>query len=516
MGTRYQQPQGAARLDRGNPITRDAYLWLPTSPLVLFGKRMLSAVGETGYNAATGSPVGDRGVARKWSRSANAGIDFGVAQAITQNAGVTVIVVAAPTAGATMKVPFSQRIGGGSYTQTDFVFNAATIDSLGATAGNVALTTYHAGSGGVLAAGQIDGKTHCWVAGNGPSNGYIFRDGVKQTLSSSMRMSTFASGSQKLRIGNMADDATTTYPCDDPLYLVIVVDGLLPEDRAASASANPWQFIEGSQDVSLLKLLAAGGTLNASAAGSDTASGSADIAAQVALAGIGVSSVSGTAVASASIPLSAAGLSLAGGGASATASITLGAAALAEAAGQAGISASVLLAGAGAALAAGNAELAARLQALAAGGGQAGGSANLTGGAPGTLSATGGNEAGGQAVLTVTVGLQATGTGQASGTANGQANAPGQIQAIGGAMAGGSAIASAVVALTAAGFVQAMGQGEWTTTVPLAAFGGGLSSGSGVLSLVPDGAIHAVTEWLPVRERVSMLRVPERRLYLRV
>lgn len=232
-----QQPQQALPVS-GSDLMRGAYVWTPHNPFQLTGKKTLIAASEGAYG---GSPVGEKGVSRKWLRSANAGLDFGTIQAITQNAGVTVLVVAAPTAATSMKVPFSQRIAGGSYTQTDFVFNAATIDSLGATSGQIALTTYHAGSGGVLAASQIDGRPHCWVAGNGPANGYIFRDGVKQTLAASTRMSTFTAGTQKLRIGNIADDATTTYPCDDPVYLVIVWDRLLSEIEARSVSENPWQ-----------------------------------------------------------------------------------------------------------------------------------------------------------------------------------------------------------------------------------------------------------------------------------
>lgn len=236
MTTKYQIPQGYTAFDTGNSLTRGIMAWLPASPLLLFGQRMLVAAGETAFNS---SPVGTVGLGRKWSRSTNAGVDFGVNQILQQNSGVTVLVVAAPTSAAAMKVPFSQRIGSGNYTQTDFVFNAATIDSLGASAGNLALTTYHAGSAGVLAAGQVDGKLHCWVAGNGSANGYIFRDGVKQSLSTSTRVSTFTSTTQKLRIGNMADDAGTAYPCDDPVYLILVWDRLLSESDAAAVSANP-------------------------------------------------------------------------------------------------------------------------------------------------------------------------------------------------------------------------------------------------------------------------------------
>lgn len=222
----------------GSDLMRGAYVWTPHNPTQLIGKRVLVASSETAYNS---SPVGDKGIARKWNRTANAGLDFGINQIITQNSGVTVLVVAAPTSAATMKVPFSQRVGSGAFTQTDFVFNSVGLDSLGASAGTVVLTTYSGASGGVHASGQIDGKTHCWVAGNGPSNGFIYRDGVKQTLATSTRISTFTASTQKLTIGNIADEATTTYPCDDPVYLVVVWDRLLSEPEARSVSENPWQ-----------------------------------------------------------------------------------------------------------------------------------------------------------------------------------------------------------------------------------------------------------------------------------
>jgi hypothetical protein len=266
-----QQPQQAVGIDLGNPIARGAYAWTPHNPRQLVGARTVQAFGETAYNS---SPVGDKGVARKWSRSANAGVDFGTQQIITQNSGVTVLVVAAPTSAATMKVPFSQRVAGGSYTQTDFVFNSSSIDSLGATAGTVVLTTYHSAPGGVKADSQIDGKTHCWIAGNGSANGYIYRDGVKQTLSTSTRISTFYNASQKLRVGNMGDDASTTHPCDDPVYLVVVWDRLLSEAEAKTVSENPWQIFKPIPRRIFVPVSAGGGiyTLNAQS-GSYTTTG---------------------------------------------------------------------------------------------------------------------------------------------------------------------------------------------------------------------------------------------------
>lgn len=249
-----------------------------------------------------------------------------------------------------------------------------------------------------------------------------------------------------------------------------------------SVSENPWQIFEAEEDHRFVPAAGSGSTLNAAASGGATTSGTASLAAQVALAAIGVSSASGAGNLSASIPLSAAGLSVSDGSADASATVTLSAADLAQAAGQAGLSASVLLAGAGAAQAAGNATLAAQLNALAAGAAQAGGSANLTGGAPGALSASGGAAAAGSAVLSVTVGLVAAGSAQAGGIANGQADSPGSISASGGAQSAGSATWAATISITAAGFIQAMGSGQWATTVSLSAFAASNASGSGTLA----------------------------------
>lgn len=255
------QPQQFVR-NSGTDLMRGAYIWTPHNPRQLVGPRVVQATAETAYN---NSPVGDKGVARKWSRSANAGVDFGTTQIITQNSGVTVLVVANPTSAATMKVPFSQRLASGAFTQTDFLFNSDGLDSLGATAGSVTLTTYHAASGGVRATSQIDGQTHCWVAGNGTANGYIFRDGVKQTLANSMRTSTFTVSTQKLRIGNIGDDASTTYPCDDPVYLVVVWDRLLSETEARSVSENPWQVFQPIPRRIFVPVSAGGGTTTVTA-----------------------------------------------------------------------------------------------------------------------------------------------------------------------------------------------------------------------------------------------------------
>lgn len=235
-------------------------------------------------------------------------------------------------------------------------------------------------------------------------------------------------------------------------------------DRALiEASINPWEIFKNPAK-ELLFGAPASSSLSGSATGGATAAGSANLSAQVALAGVGVATAGGSAVGSVAVPLSAAGLSVAGGSAGITATVSISAAGLAQAAGTAGLSAAVLLAGAGAAQASGNATLAAQLAAMASGSAQAGGSANLSGGPPGAISASGGAVASGSAVLNVTVQLAATGAAQAGGSAN---------------LSGGST----TFALTAAGFAQAMGAGSLVVAVQLSASGSATAGGTAVLRI---------------------------------
>lgn len=284
-----------------------------------------------------------------------------------------------------------------------------------------------------------------------------------------------------LRI-NDSGHTSINYGAQSCAYASVAMTGLSEADLNLT-TRNPWGIFKRRARRTIIDLGASGGALNAAASGSDTASGSATLAAQVALAGVGVSVAGGSAQAGVAVPLSAAGITVAGGSANGTATVSITAAGLAHAAGQAGLSASVLLAAAGAAQASGNATLAAQLNALASGAAQASGSANLSGGAPGALSASGGDVASGSAVLSVSVQLQATGAGQAGGSANGTASAPGALSATGQANAGGFATWSALVTLTAAGFVQAMGAGSFTATIPLQAAGSAQASGVAQASL---------------------------------
>ena len=299
------------------------------------------------------------------------------------------------------------------------------------------------------------GRLSVWGTWDQPNNiGTLYVPGNTPTTVATT--STWDLNNNLVGVFNGADQAS--------LLLGFYCEGVVPKSLRDALSSNPWQIF--SAPASRIWLPSAGGgILAANASGTDTASGSASLAAQVALAGIGVSIAGGSANAGFSIPLSAAGISITGGSANGRVAVTISAAGLAQAAGQAGLSAAVLMQAAGAAQAAGNATLATQLNALASGAAQAGGSANLSGGAPGALSATGGDTASGSAVLSVTVQLQATGSDTASGSANLTGGAPGQISASGGAQAGGSATVKVTVNLTATGFIQAMGAGQLTLQI---------------------------------------------------
>jgi hypothetical protein len=269
----------------------------------------------------------------------------------------------------------------------------------------------------------------------------------------------------------------------------IISDILLRDPMELFAPLQPVLWVPSS-----------GSSLSGSATGGAAAGGTANLAAQVALAGVGVATAGGSAVGSVAVPLSAAGISVAGGSAAMTATVSISAAGLAQAAGTAGLSASVLLAASGAALASGNAVLAAQLSAMASGSAQAGGSANLSGGATGAISASGGAVSGGTAVLKVTVQLAATGGAQAGGSANLSGGPQGAIAASGGAVAGGSGTLSVTVAITAAGFVQAMGAGVLWVSVRLSATGAATAGGSAVLTLL--GASVPVIDARYIAQRV--------------
>lgn len=265
-------------------------------------------------------------------------------------------------------------------------------------------------------------------------------DGMAQVLTPSGTNNTQGSNSNfnanNLYINQRAGGAI---PGAHNVHFVGVFGSLFSSEKAKSLSDNPWQILAPRETHIFVPVSAGGGsTLNAAATGGAVAGGSASLAAQVALSGVGVSTADGSATAAVSIPLAAAGFAVSSGTASAVATVTVSAAGLAQAAG----------------------------------------TANLSGGAAGSIGATGQAQASGSALLNITVTLNATGSSQSSGSANLSGGAPGQVAASGGAQAGGSAQIKATVSISAAGYAQAMASGQLSIQIPLSAFGGAISAGS--------------------------------------
>jgi hypothetical protein len=458
---RTQQPQGLVRIDWGNPITRGLEVaWYPGC-----GFGTVNGVGPHGRLGALGMTlpldVSDR--VRKGTL---------VSQQTRVN---TNLVTYAPILGLHRESP--------TYTQKQFLlrgtwattsYQSLLLGSHGTNSGNV--------NGALPTVGAYRQHALSWdLTGASPSVAEYLDLGAGGTFTPYGTWPWPAGLQRNVYVGHSPVGVLATYG-----FLFSRRLGLA---ELASLDENPWQIFAPHETRIFVPVSAGGGsTLNAAATGGAVAGGSASLAAQVALSGVGVSTADGSATAAVSIPLAAAGISIFGGAATAQAAVTISATGLAQAAAQAGLSASVLLAGSAAALASGNAALAAQLNALASGAAQASGTANLSGGAPGALNATGQAQADGSAVLSVNINLVAAGAAQASGTATGTASAPGALNAAGAAQAGGAATWSALITLTAAGFVQAVGAGSFTAQVPLSA--SGQASAGGQAGAVLVGQVH--------------------------
>lgn len=469
--TRERQPQGKLELDESSPLARGLYCYF--DPLI---NRLVNDAGVTSSVNNGQRVIGTRG-------QAHARID-GYGSAINQ-----VLVPGYPA------------------TTSDFTLvTLCSVNQSNATAYQVVSTAQSANA--IAAAIETgDGSTKGRIRGRAYIGGTRYVGGSFVILDDDMHLLAFRQRynvEQALFVDGVKDSVTGAWTgpgvgfsyCGaytlapyQKIGLSLWYNRALTDGELRALADNPWQLFR-PRSLGIFVPATTGGSLNATATGGAVATGAAALAAQVALASVGVSTASGSAALAASVPLSAVGLSVAAGSATPSATVTISAAGLAQAAGQAGLSASVLAQASGAALASGNATLAAQLNALATGAAQAGGSANLSGGAAGSLSASGAAIAAGTAVLSVTVGLQASGSALASGTATGSANAPGQVSAAGGAAAGGSGVMSAQVSITAAGFVQAMGQGAFSATVPLSAFG--VVTASGYAHLTVDNGVVMV------------------------
>lgn len=444
---RLQQPQGMSSIDWSNPITRGlVYAIKPDGT-----PRSNGAVSpiRSAFLSSNGSDliqITSAGVG--FSSSGYNELSHSLSQvAVTASANLTQICVFTASNSSNSQFSLANLSSAGGATNGFFIGNGSSF----------CLKADTVPSAGAISSSALSvGKVYVGAYTSKVGRQELFLNGFSQGTTASatthsQALNRFVSGANR-----------------NPIALFASFSRVLSDAEIKALSDNPWQIFAPLRRP--LYVPATSGVLNAAADGAAQSGGSANIATQVALAAVGLSSASGSAVLSTAVPLSAVGFAVSGGTANAVATVTISAAGLAQAAGSAGLSAAVLLQGAGAAQAAGNAALAAQLNALASGAAQASGTANLSGGAPGELSASDGAVASGTAVLSVTVGLTASGSGVASGMASLSGGAAGQVAAVGGAQSGGSAVLRATVSLTAAGFVQAMGAGYLTLSLPFSGF----------------------------------------------
>lgn len=289
----------------------DALLWSAAHPQLLIGAANRLATSE-------GSPLvrpGPLGMARAWSRNASAGALFGTFQHVT-GLEVTAAVVAAPVASANRKIAWSQRTSGSNAAQFLLGFNIDGGISVSVLSGGIGLVSRNTspGGGSVGASSQFDGLPHAWVLANGANEGYIYRDGVAQTVSPNARASgTVWTSAQATAIGNIGDYTTDgAFVSDDPIYLVIVWPRVLPADQAQRLSADLARNLGPAFEPRRIHVpVSAGGGAAADLAttgNSGTFSGTANSPATATLAATGASgALSASAGTSASAALAATG-----------------------------------------------------------------------------------------------------------------------------------------------------------------------------------------------------------------
>ena len=233
-----QQPQHPAPVR--SDLAKDAFLWLGSIPNAAQYRRQWSR--GSAVNPIPLSGIGGRGL--KWTDGASSltGLTFS-SPMLQATAGMTFLVLAAPTAEGTARYAFSQKAANFFVPQISLGFNAG--NTLSAESGSITLYTRdtNAFSNNMRAASQIDGDLHCWVIGNSTSGGFVHRDGVLQSLATDAGLTggPYFDATTPTTVGNLySSDFGTRFSY--PLYLVAAWPRLLPNSVRAALSLNPWQL----------------------------------------------------------------------------------------------------------------------------------------------------------------------------------------------------------------------------------------------------------------------------------
>ena len=252
-----QQPQYPVTINR-KLIGKNATVWLSRERniLDLRGQKILGTEGSfNGQTISNGRGYFARGV--KWTDVSGSGVDFAVNTPFTSNTAYCALVVAAPVAAADNMIAFSQRDDNSPYYWFNVNFNH---DGSGQNSGYIAMHTGISSTTTIAAASQFDGRLHAWGFKNTTvaNSGRIFRDGLRQTLSTETNVSgTLIGGTTRFRVGNLADSTSSGFTCTDPLVLVVMWSEDIPDSLLQSLSLNPWQIFEPLENKGLLAAVSA-------------------------------------------------------------------------------------------------------------------------------------------------------------------------------------------------------------------------------------------------------------------
>lgn len=206
--------------------------------------RASNRVGSITGTVAFGSGVG--GAYATFNDSVHSNI--GWADEVLSGSDVTVLAVGHWTSGGGQQTVFSQRYNDGSnFPQLNFAVN--TDLNFGASAGKVSLLGYNAGYHSIETnTSAITGALGAYAArmpGSGVTNAKFSINGITSTyLNSATGATTWGNTNQKVTVGNFADNSGTGYATDEPLYLVMAWDYMVPDGMFEEITINPWQVFQ--------------------------------------------------------------------------------------------------------------------------------------------------------------------------------------------------------------------------------------------------------------------------------
>lgn len=226
-----QQPQHAAPIDLGNPITRGLTL------------ASIGSEGSVRRNVVTGGTAVETSttrtttsVGRVFTYPAGAGSNFGNTPVVS-GTDQTIIVWSNPPADASQRPFFSDR----NVEQLTFAANAEPA-GFTASSGQLCLIVVTGGvTRGFGATGAVDGNAHIYAVSRSGATGQFYVDGIPVTTTVSGTPGSLAIATHIAKLGRH-DGTGLSLRAD--LGFVLVWNRQLSDAEVAAISANPWQVFK--------------------------------------------------------------------------------------------------------------------------------------------------------------------------------------------------------------------------------------------------------------------------------